>query len=292
MRTHLADLETLRIGNDRTLVRNQFERAKGFIAESYKLARTSAEQLECDLALARLELTPDVGNAEEARSTSNRIRSTAAPPQVRDLATRLHIVALGYTNRFVEAEREAHDEAVAGRPDDLLQTARLLDYAASESDSDLRMRRFGTLMRILLSQVVANMAELPPDQRREVQLRQTRALLLSGNIPAARQTLSTWASSPSTHDDSFLRDLADTYSRLEAFELAIEVERLRAKNNPNGSPRWFQARYGQSLAYYRAGKEREARNLIDATSILHPELGGAELRAKFLRLRQRLDNRE
>jgi hypothetical protein len=291
-RMHLDDLATLRIGNDRPLVKQQFDKAKQFISESRTLARTTNEQLECDLALARLQLTPEVGNPEESRTTCHRIQKSAAPPNIHDLATRLHIVALGYTHRFVEAEREAREEALAGQVEDLLETARLLDYAASESDSDLRMRRFGTLMRILLSQVVPTSDDLSAETRREVQLRQTRAFLLSGNLPAARQSLTSWASNPTTIDDSFLRDLADTYFRLEAFELAIEVERLRTKKNGNGSPRWFQARYGQALAYYRAGKEREARNLIDATSILHPELGGGDLRAKFVRLRQRLDTGE
>lgn len=288
-RLHLEDLATLRIANDHDLVKERFDKAKRFISESHALARSANEQLEYDLAMARLELTPGVGHPEAARTICSRIQKSAAPPTLRDLATRLNIVALGYTNRFVEAEREAREEALAGRVNDLLETTRLLDYAASESDSDLRMRRFGALMRILLSQVPANSDDLSAELRREVQLRQTRALLLSGNLAGARQSLSAWASQPNATDDSFLRDLADTYFRLEAFELAIDVERLRTKKNANGSPRWFQARYGQALAYYRSGKEREARNLIDATSILHPELGGGELHAKFLRLRQRLD---
>ena len=51
---------------------------------------------------------------------------------------------------------------------------------------------------------------------------------------------------------------------------------------------WFEARYGLALAYYRSQRAREAAKLIDATAILHPDLGGGELRDKFLRLRQRI----
>ncbi|MBV8268989.1 MAG: hypothetical protein JO252_21905, partial [Planctomycetaceae bacterium] len=57
---------------------------------------------------------------------------------------------------------------------------------------------------------------------------------------------------------------------------------------PTGSLPWFAARYGLALAYYRSGRSREARQLIDATTILHPDLGGGELREKFVHLRQRL----
>ncbi len=86
-----------------------------------------------------------------------------------------------------------------------------------------------------------------------------------------------------------LPDLADTYVRLDAHELAIDVQRLRAKLAANGSLAWFDARYGLALAYYRARKPKEALHLIDATAILHPDLGGGELREKYIRLRQRIE---
>ena len=55
-----------------------------------------------------------------------------------------------------------------------------------------------------------------------------------------------------------------------------------------GSLAWLDARYGLALALYRSGKADEARLIIDATAILHPELGGGDLSEKFERLRQRL----
>ena len=70
--------------------------------------------------------------------------------------------------------------------------------------------------------------------------------------------------------------------------MAVDVQRLRAKITPTGSLPWFDARYGLALAYYRSGKPKESLHLIEATSILHPDLGGGDLREKFLRLRQRI----
>jgi hypothetical protein len=60
------------------------------------------------------------------------------------------------------------------------------------------------------------------------------------------------------------------------------------RQSPVGSSPWLEARYGLALAYYRSGKPEQARKLIDATALLHPELGGAALRARFEHLRQRL----
>ena len=42
------------------------------------------------------------------------------------------------------------------------------------------------------------------------------------------------------------------------------------------------------LLYLEAGKPKEALQLIDGTAILHPDLGGGELRERFLHLRQRI----
>jgi hypothetical protein len=129
------------------------------------------------------------------------------------------------------------------------------------------------------------------EERTELKLRLARALLFLGDERGAQAALRGWTGPPPSAGDEFLRDLADTYSRLEAYELAVDVQRLRARNLPSGSPLWFDARYGLALAYFHAGQQKEAAHLIDATSILHPELGGGTLQKKFIRLRQRLGTR-
>ena len=86
-----------------------------------------------------------------------------------------------------------------------------------------------------------------------------------------------------------LRDLAELYASLDTYAMAEDVQRLRTKQLTPGSIPWFDATYGLALSYYHQGKGKEALHLIDATSILHPELGGSELKTKFIRLRQRLE---
>jgi hypothetical protein len=119
-------------------------------------------------------------------------------------------------------------------------------------------------------------------------MRWTRALLFAGDDRDARRSLSNWRGIPPTSSDRMLRDLGDTYNRLEMYTMDIDVQRLRMKNNPAGSTLWFDARYTLAVAYFRAGKLREAAQLIDSTEILHPDLGGGALREKFIHLRQRL----
>ncbi len=105
-------------------------------------------------------------------------------------------------------------------------------------------------------------------------MRFTRALLFAGADRDARRSLAAWRGGPQSTDDRLLRDLGDTYNRLEVYSLDIDVQRLRLKNNPSGSLAWLDARYALALAYFHTGRAKEAAQLIDSTSILHPELGG------------------
>jgi hypothetical protein len=127
-----------------------------------------------------------------------------------------------------------------------------------------------------------------PEQLSELKMRLTRSLLFVGEDRDARRSLSAWKFALGETSDRLLRDLGDTYSRLEVYTLDIDVQRLRLQNNTAGSLAWFDARYALALAYYHSGQFKEAAQLIDATSILHPDLGGGDLQEKFIRLRQRL----
>ena len=126
------------------------------------------------------------------------------------------------------------------------------------------------------------------DQHSELAMRLTRALLFTGADRDARRSVAAWRGGPQSTDERLLRDLGDTYNRLEAYSLDIDVQRLRLKNNPSGSLPWLDARYALALAYFHTGRLKEAAQLIDSTAILHPELGGNALHDKFIHLRQRL----
>ena len=202
------------------------------------------------------------------------------------------LAALVEAGRYVEAEREAQSHSSWQAPTEtnaLFDVVRLLDQCSASSDTDLRQRRFGLVNKLIVEPLVGDEERLTPQQRGELAMRLTRALLSIGADRDARLSLGTWRDLPqSTTSDRLLRDLGDTYNRLEVYSLDIDVQRLRLKNNPSGSPRWFDARYALALAYFHSDKLKEAAQLIDSTAILHPELGGGMLHDKFIRLRQRL----
>jgi hypothetical protein len=287
-RLNQDDLDTLRIGSDRPGVEASYNGARGFLIRGLDRAQGDADKAELGLALARLELTPLVGNPDDARQRCEDVLHSATQPELRERAGRLRLVALAELNRFLEAEQEARDESARARGADLLDVARLLDHIASESESDLRLRRFGQILRVLLTHALERPEELTEAQVAELRLRNCRSLLFRGDDFGARRALTNWNGRPPLEDDRYLKDLADTYFRLEAYTLAIEVERLRQKHLGNGSLPWFESRYRLALAQYRSGKTKDSLHLIDATAILHPDLGGSVLHEKFVRLRQRM----
>ena len=272
----------------------RFRQAERFLSESLRQARSANATSALELARARLNLTPIVGNAGIARDLCQRIVRSAESDAIHYRARLLLLIALVEIGRYVEAEREAQthpDWMIAGERPALLDAIRLLDQCAVTATTDLRQRRFGLVLKLLVEPLLSMEERFTPEQRFELRMRETRALLFIGGDRDARRVLATWKAAPSTTDDRLLRDLGDTYSRLEAYALETDVQRLRMQQNPAGSLPWFDARYALALAYYHTGQYKQAAQLIDATAILHPELGGGELQEKFIRLRQRLGAR-
>ena len=246
------------------------------------------------LAEARLNLVPTAGKVSVALSLLDRLGGQGLTPQERYRARLARMIALVQVGPpYLDAEREAQTHATWADPSargTFLDAIRLIDQCASSAEADLRQRRLGLILRLLVQPVLQDPDDekWTADERSELKMRLTRAYLFLGDVRNARTSLRGWVGLSRSAPDNLLRDLADTYNRLEGYELAVEVERLRLKNLQTGSAFWFEARYGLALAYFHAGHLKEAAQLIDATAILHPELGGGEVEKKFIKLRQRL----
>jgi len=299
VQTRVAACEALRRGledrvaaEEREGLEADYDAAKALVDESLQTARRrpDSDRAELLIAEARLGLTPIVGRPGDARGAAEQCLAMNLTPSQRYRARLARMTAMAASGRYIEAEREAQQHptwAVPGDRDALLDAVRALDLAAAAAETDLPQRRFAQVAKTLIFPLLED-PNLADDLRNELTFRLARAELFQGDAVAARKTLKDWAPSTEKADDRYLRDLADAYSRLDANALAIDVQRLRIQKLPSGSRAWFDARYGLALAYYRMGQGDDAAQLIEATSILHPDLGGGRLREKFIRLRQRL----
>jgi hypothetical protein len=274
----------------------QFQRAGDFLDRSIREAPDEAASTELLLERAWLDISPQSRMSDDAREIADRVSRSSITNSQRFRADLVRIIAMAQLGRYVESELIARQLAESPEIDDpaaFLEAVRLLDRSASVAESDLRQRRFGLLLRMLLTPALARDTSLwPVSQVAELRMRLTRGLVFLGDSRAAKASLAAWNEMAAIKrwNDGLLRDLADTYARLNAHELAIDVQRIRLGTLISGSTAWFDAKYGMALALYRAGRLREALKLIDATAILHPDLGGGPIKEKFIRLRQRLGN--
>ena len=289
-----AAVESELFSGDRRLIVLAYQRAESFLTESAQQARNEREQAELLLAQARLNLVPTAGKAQLADSLLERLGRLGLTPQERYRARLARMIALVQVGPpYLDAEREAQTHATWADPSArgaFLDAVRLIDQCASFAEVDLHQRRLGLVLRLLVQPVLQDPDDekWTAEERSEIKLRLTRAYLFLGDERNARTSLQGWTSLPRSAPDDLLRDLADTYNRLEAYEFAVDVQRLRSRNLQTGSASWFEARYGLALAYFHSGHLKEAAQLIDATAILHPDLGGGTVQKKFIKLRQRL----
>ena len=251
-------------------------------------ASDGAELAALRLLLSRLELTPGAGKPALAVEAAERVLKSAATPEQHQTAKLYRLVALAQGNRAAEAEKVAQAEARNDDPTVLIPALRLLDRSASNAESDLARKRFGLISLVMTTRVMEKLDQLPPKLKDEARMHQIRALLFSGNSQAARKEVADWGGFVEAPDDELLRELADTYLRLEAYSLAIDAQRFRAGRLTPGTLPWLEARYDTALAYFLAERPKDARQIIDATAILHPDLGGGDLRTRFERLRQKI----
>jgi tetratricopeptide (TPR) repeat protein len=293
----LDRLEAELMISDRHLAIAEYRKIQEVLGADLKQASSDNEQVELGLAEVRLNLLPIVGRSRLALDDCNRLSTKAITPLQRyrlRLARMIALVHLGPP--FLQAEREAQSHGSWVEPTAhaaFLEAVRLLDLCAALSDADLRQRRFGLVLRLLVQSAAldGDDSTWTEEQRSELKVRLARSCLFLGDERGARESLRGWTGPPKGASDEFLRDVADTYVRLEAYELAIDVQRIRSKNLTAGSPAWFEARYSLALAYFHAGQLKESAQLIDATAILHPDLGGGTVEKKFIKLRQRLGQR-
>lgn len=270
--------------------------AEEFLDRCIDHAPTESAANDLWLERAWLDLLPQARNSDDARRIAERVEGASITKAQRYRAGLIHILALAQSGRYVEAEKLARNLAEAPEIEDpaaFLTSVRLLDRSAAAADTDLRQRRFGLVMRILLVPALArDPSPWPPVQTAELHMRLTRGLIFLGDDHAAKASLASWKGTEAVKrwDDGLLHDLADSYERLNAHALAIDVQRLRLGAAHTGSPEWFDAKYGLALALYRSGKTGDARTIIDAAAVLHPDLGGDALKEKFIRLRRRLGN--
>ena len=250
--------------------------------------RWTVAQRAAALAAARMRLhqtPPDFDRASRILS----VALQGQPPADKTwlaAATAEQAVALAGLGRFDDAQRLL-SSAAAQQPLRRLEQLERLQSLADEDDDPQR--------RSLVSKLtLTGLDTIQPDQLPETARPHYRRLLalakagsgdVAGAIPLFEQLL---VEQP--RDAALLEAFAQCLSGSndpQHLKQALARWREIERNSKAGTPLWFRAKYGLASTYEKMGEPAYAARLIKVTSVLHPELGGSTMKARFEELLKR-----
>lgn len=240
---------------------------------------------DADALLQRVQQSRDIAarEAEQSRQTLD-----PAWSELSLAATRLQIVALAGQQRTSEARRLLNSLSQAGPGELLAMLSGLADISQNTGEqvrrelADLQIQAADRLME-QRDQLDAESQWLLDETRAEAYVARNRphdALIVYQAMlrqqPRNRDLVRTCAELlASTGDVQELRQAYDYWKRL------VNLEQ-------QGSRGWLEARYELAACGLELGRPEEARKLVGVTKLLYPELGGADLKARYLDLEGRI----
>jgi len=135
-------------------------------------------------------------------------------------------------------------------------------------------------------------SSVPAPRRPQLGLAYSYVLMASDNESAAlswlRQLAAEFPDAADIQEEYAL--LLARQDRMDLRQEALERFRAIAQGTPEGSPRWFRAKYMTAWLLIQLGQPERALEMIRVLEAIHPELGGDALRDRFRRLRALCEN--
>ena len=280
------------IQGDRRLAEQERLEAREALEQVASRVTTDAERAEVVLTRSRLETVSNLGDPKRAMDDLDRLMTQPLGADQRGRAERLRVLALLELGRSVDAMRATRALLESSDAVELLELARRLDQAATSAPSDLFMRRFGEIQRLVASQLVEDPEGLSKSQRAEVRLRLLRGQVFHGDSGAAREGLRAWPGALDELPAEVQPDLASLALDADDPERALEVNRTILKRQPTGTSVWYQARLGEAEALVALRELEKARRVLVATATLHPDFGGERLHRRYEALLERIEREQ
>lgn len=251
--------------------------------------RWSPVAREAALASARLRIdyTPNGFARAERLLAAALAGATDAPAEWKSTALVMLVCALAGQGRHAEADAVLK-QLPTSSPDQLLAMLGILERMASTAPVNVRSD-LARLQLVAIERLRPERSRLSPAGQRTFDRLQAQALADAGRTTEALDAYQ-WLAKTYPRDG----DIQEAYARLllvrsdrPSLEQALAKWRdLEEKSKPQ-SPRWFRAKYHVAELHYRLGNPEQAAKIITLLEVLHPELGGPELRTRFLELQQR-----
>ncbi|MEE8451453.1 MAG: hypothetical protein V3R99_06035 [Thermoguttaceae bacterium] len=238
------------------------------------------------LAAARLWLGYTSAGFDQSQDLLSAALSGSADPPTewKSNAEALLVFSLAGRGR----RREAGDllaRISAGPPDALLEMLEGLGRMARSAKPSVRAE-LAQLQLTAIDLLRSGGATLEPSQQAALEKVRAEALAGVGQVDealAAYQVLAAAAPHDGTIQEAYaelLLNQRDPASLKKAMAKWRELE----DRSPKGSPRWFRAKYSVAWLHCQSGNKQQTAKMITLLKLLHPELGGPEMKAKFDKL--------
>ncbi|MGQ9605908.1 MAG: hypothetical protein ACUVTW_06875 [Thermogutta sp.] len=171
---------------------------------------------------------------------------------------------------------------VAQRGDSLIQT--ITDEAAKRKLAEL-------LLSMTESLAVSRRNQKPAEQTAFLESR-ARWLTIAGRLDAALKAYDQLAEQLPERGDLQEAMVLLLVRKGDPASLESALSRLRTvtQRSPEGSSRWFRAKYLTAWCLAKLHRYRQAAELIAVLQTLHPDLGGDETRELFLQLKRQCES--
>ena len=254
---------------------------------------------EVALHLAAIQLLSSPPDFRKAEPLLSRVVQTATQIsksdeqqdrwlRLKQRAESLQVVALAGSGKPAEAERLIDSLAAAAPRDLLVIVERLAPFVASEI-GQMRVQYVALQLRAV-EQLASHRSSLSREEQESLDQSLARVYLANGQITKALEIYERQANA-AAKDVNRQREIAILLADLEPREctvLARQCWRRVESLTRQGSPEWLTARLGVITAGIRLNELAEAKKLLALTRILYPELGDAELKARYQAAEQKL----
>jgi tetratricopeptide (TPR) repeat protein len=173
------------------------------------------------------------------------------------------------------------------RGDPLLWLTLMEDVArAAKAAPRESLARIGVSQLRVAKALTPHRAEMAPYDRKRFDALVAEGTGLAGDIAKAAERYEVLVREY-PRDGDILEDhvrLLVGASDRRLLEAGLDKARDLERKAKTASPRWFRAKYYMALAHVRLGNKAQAQKIINVTKVLHPDLGGPQMKARFLAL--------
>jgi tetratricopeptide (TPR) repeat protein len=243
----------------------------------------NSDQVSHALRLCRILLHPSLARYGEAELLLEKILfGRTAGEAVRGEARRLIVTALLGQDKFDEARRMIETEFV-GVPQELFAVVQVLEETVDTS-SETRRRHLGKLQLAATERLLKDAEKLDGDQALQAEVYLALAYVHAGDAFRADEIFAKLRDRV-PGNPRVLEAQAECFMQLGRYAQAREMWRQNLAMLREASPAWFRAKYKLALACALSGDSQQAIKIIQVTELLHPDLGGTELKSKMLELK-------